>query len=107
MKDYNEEQIAKNMKDGLDDLDQKILVNTPDIARFREMISQVEFAKAKNAKKDVITFIFVAVILLFIETYGFHQSILFFIIIQSFAGTSCMIGLLYYLLKRIKKVKPI
>jgi hypothetical protein len=107
MNKYNDEKIAKEIKEGLDFIDQKIPVNTPDMARFRKMVADGEYNKQKKAKKETIIFVLTAVMALVIETYTFNQSILFFFIIQGFAFTSFLIWVLNWFIRGHKKVKSI
>jgi hypothetical protein len=107
MNEYNDEKIVKDIKEGIDDFEQKINVATPDIAIFREMISQVENNNAKKAKKEAVLFVLIAAITLCVETYAFNQSVLFFIVIQGFACTTFVFGLLKWLISSNRKVKSI
>ena len=104
---YNEEKIIGKIKEGLSSLDQSVPVNTPDISKFREMVTLAENRKREKAKKEVIIFVVLASIIVTLEVYAFNQSIIFFAALQSFAFTAVIVVLLNWLKNRRKKVKTI
>jgi high-affinity K+ transport system ATPase subunit B len=104
---YNEEKIIGKIKEGLSSIDQLVPVNTPDISRFREMVTFVENRKRQKAKKEVIIFVVLAFIIITFEVYACNQSIIFFVALQSFAFTAVIAVLLNWLKNRRKKVKTI
>lgn len=107
MSKNEDEKIINDIKEGLDFIEAKISVNTPDIARFRRMVTQVEDKKQKKSKREIIIFVLIAAITLSVETFAFNQSILFFIIIQAIAFTSFIIGILNWVIRGNRKVKAI
>ena len=105
--DYNEDKIIGKIKEGLSSLDQSVPVNTPDISKFREMVTLAENRKREKAKKEVIIFVVLASIIITLEVYAFNQSIIFFAVLQSFAFCTVLVVLHNWLKNRRKKVKTI
>jgi hypothetical protein len=99
MNKNEDEKIINEIKQGLAFIDTESTVTTPDIARFRRMIAQVEDKKQKKTKRETIIFVLVAAITISVETYASNQSILFFIAINCFAFSASIIGLVNWLIR--------
>ena len=107
MNEHNEEKIIEQMKESLDFLDRAVSVSLPDINHFRNMVAQRENKKQEKAKKEAIVFAAVAVGILAVEMVAFNQSILYFLIIQSFAMVAFVVGGLSRFMFLRRKVKTI
>lgn len=105
--DNNDEKIIGKIKEGLDSIDQSIPTDTPDISKFREMVTLVENKKQEKAKKEAIIFVVLASIIITFEVYAFNQSIIFFAALQSFAFCSVLVVLFSWIRNKYKKVKAI
>ena len=105
MNEQEKDKIIDKIRQGLDSLDREITVETPDLTRFRQMVSEVTEKKQQKERKEFLLFTAFAALLLGFEFFAFSRSPLFFVAMQSIAFVSCMGGLFYWVRKEHKKVK--
>jgi len=104
MIENNDEKTISEIKEGLNFLDMKFEVKTPDINHFRELVSRVEEKKKVESRKEFFVFIIVALTILGTISFAYYKYSVLFLIVQMLSVLFIPVGIFSWFKRQRKQV---
>jgi hypothetical protein len=100
----DDEKTIQKIKESLDYLDSSIEVKKPELMQLFSLVNEVEEKKKSSSNTQFITFIIVAIAAVFLETYSYHRSIVFFVVLQAIVLLCAIPAVILFIRKKNRQV---
>ncbi len=102
--DRDDEKTLQKIKESLDYLDTSVEVKKPELMQLFSLVTAVEEKKKSANNTQFITFIIIAIAAIGLETYSYHRSLVFFLVIQAIVLIGAIPAVILFIRKRNRQV---